>query len=657
MNTYLKHFLLWGLLLLIALPTQASHIVGGEIQVRHIREFNYDFILNLYFDEKNPEAGAKEDAIRISIFRIGASGTENPVESITLPLVYEQKVSYSNPECDKGEVKTLYLRYLRNVSLDPLRYTHQQGYYVIWERCCRNYNITNIKPTEIRNTGMTFYTEIPRISTGQLRTPFVNSSPIFNIPKGEFLCINRPFSMDFSAIDLDGDELRYTLVTPYKGHSSSSDPIPEPKSGNPYSSIDWGKYFLNGVEYDYTANTAIPHNPNFPSHQFNVESTTGILRVTPALAGLFVFSVKCEEYRSGVKIGEVRRDFQFTVLSCEINNKPTITLQTGTSGGAPVYYQEGQILNLTPDNLCFTLRGTDIDNPEPLGFRVRGVNFTVRSNMLSPSSGTVRGTLDTLKSQFCWDKCLFSTKDAQGNYIPYIMDLIVSDDGCPANLSDTVRVSLIYPPVANTAPTMGSDAPVDVSGQYDYMMTREVGQLFEFNVFGNDVDNDMLALSMQGVGFSPADLGMQFEPKSGKGSVTSKFTWSNGCAGVTQQDNEFILEFFIREESTCNNSNKKIRVKLLLIDRDVDLTSFLPANAFSPNGDTYNATFEMPNLPQENCRFRFERITVFNRWGVKVFESTDRNFKWDGGEFPAATYFYTVDFKGTQYKGTVSLIR
>ena len=120
---------------------------------------------------------------------------------------------------------------------------------------------------------------------------------------------------------------------------------------------------------------------------------------------------------------------------------------------------------------------------------------------------------------------------------------------------------------------------------------------------------------------------------------------------------EFILEFIFREQNSCEKREKKITVKLLLIDKDVDLISFLPPNAFSPNGDGYNATFEMSNLPAENCRFRFERITIFNRWGGKVFESTDRNFKWDGGEYPASVYYYTVDYKGRQYKGTVSLLR
>ena len=43
-------------------------------------------------------------------------------------------------------------------------------------------------------------------------------------------------------------------------------------------------------------------------------STDGFLTATPSQQGLYVFAVKCDEYRDGVKIGEVRRDFQMLVV-------------------------------------------------------------------------------------------------------------------------------------------------------------------------------------------------------------------------------------------------------------------------------------------------------------------------------------------------------
>ena len=43
-------------------------------------------------------------------------------------------------------------------------------------------------------------------------------------------------------------------------------------------------------------------------------SSEGFITVTPTEAGFTVFSVKAEEFRDGVKIGESRRDFQMLVV-------------------------------------------------------------------------------------------------------------------------------------------------------------------------------------------------------------------------------------------------------------------------------------------------------------------------------------------------------
>ena len=40
----------------------------------------------------------------------------------------------------------------------------------------------------------------------------------------------------------------------------------------------------------------------------------GSITVTPTEVGLYVFSVKADEYRDGVKIAEARRDFQMLVV-------------------------------------------------------------------------------------------------------------------------------------------------------------------------------------------------------------------------------------------------------------------------------------------------------------------------------------------------------
>ncbi len=90
---------------------------------------------------------------------------------------------------------------------------------------------------------------------------------------------------------------------------------------------------------------------------------------------------------------------------------------------------------------------------------------------------------------------------------------------------------------------------------------------------------------------------------------------------------------------------------------------FIP-NIFTPNGDGTNDEWKIfgniPGIKQLN-------VTVFNRWGEKVFESNDINFAWNGiykGEFAQpGVYSYVAKFvwlnnhSDNNYKGTLTLIR
>ncbi len=94
--------------------------------------------------------------------------------------------------------------------------------------------------------------------------------------------------------------------------------------------------------------------------------------------------------------------------------------------------------------------------------------------------------------------------------------------------------------------------------------------------------------------------------------------------------------------------------------------SFFIPNAFTPNGDGLNDVFGViPRLDYINQY----RISIFNRWGQMIFETTDLNLGWDGtyqGEAcPAGAYVYRIVYNdfgmGTQetkvMEGTVMLVR
>jgi hypothetical protein len=56
------------------------------------------------------------------------------------------------------------------------------------------------------------------------------------------------------------------------------------------------------------------------------------------------------------------------------------------------------------------------------------------------------------------------------------------------------------------------------------------------------------------------------------------------------------------------------------------------------------------------------RVTVFNRWGKKVFETTHQDEAWDGLDATAGVYVYLINYKNArgeyvQVKGSISLIR
>ncbi|MBS1582145.1 MAG: choice-of-anchor L domain-containing protein [Bacteroidetes bacterium] len=60
-------------------------------------------------------------------------------------------------------------------------------------------------------------------------------------------------------------------------------------------------------------------------------------------------------------------------------------------------------------------------------------------------------------------------------------------------------------------------------------------------------------------------------------------------------------------------------------------------NVFSPNGDGANDVFEIPGI-----EFVENRVRIFNRWGMPVFEAANYRNTWAAADVPDGTYFYEV---------------
>lgn len=80
------------------------------------------------------------------------------------------------------------------------------------------------------------------------------------------------------------------------------------------------------------------------------------------------------------------------------------------------------------------------------------------------------------------------------------------------------------------------------------------------------------------------------------------------------------------------------------------------SNVMTPNGDDKNDNFLIRNLHQHPNT----KLSIYNRWGKRVYETEDYQNDWDGGNLKGGTYYYVVEFRGSIpsiQKGHIQLIK
>lgn len=517
------------LLLCCVGSVRATHIVGGEFEIEHDTLEVYNVRLIQYFDAFYGNPGAEDDEITVYVY----GKADNALKDIfILPKTEVNFVEYSNPEdCSIEQLQTKRILYeLEGVTFSSGTYNHPDGYYIMWDRCCRNNIIENIAGPQ--NTGQLFYLEFPPVVRNGV--PFINSTPKLFPPLSDFACVGLPFYADFAGTDDDGDSLVYSLSTPMSGFSSPNFPIPEspsaassPNTNNPYPTV----LFLP----TYGVNNMVQGTP-----ALNI-SETGFLRVTPSETGLFVFAVKCEEFRDGVKIGEVRRDFQMLVIDC-FNRDP------------PVLSFENQAPNINSTTL--TLQAGDKDTC--LVFTIEDPNIGTALNVeLAPTSHVTQNglTLEILSDlnigpgesaefQVCIPACTEIVDEL------YEFEVRVSDNTCALPLWDTATVTLDIRAPANTPPddslrTVGFDFIElnPVTGCYDASL--RVGDTLQFGIDAFDADSDSLWIYTFSSSVDLEAEGFTTDTTIGSGIISSDFEWIPTCANLPNGQDERLIEIEI----------------------------------------------------------------------------------------------------------------
>lgn len=173
------------------------------------------------------------------------------------------------------------------------------------------------------------------------------------------------------------------------------------------------------------------------------------------------------------------------------------------------------------------------------------------------------------------------------------------------------------------------------------------------------VQVDVLPLPQVNAGADQVIFSGQQVQLSGTASAGDSYAWSPpiymddplSLSPSVNPPADQIYTLTVQSSLGCGSVNDQVNVKVY---KDI----FVPS-AFSPNNDGLNDLWRIAGAGA----LKSFRVQVFNRWGERVFASTDKSAAWDGMykglPVPAGVYVYYIelgDYKAP-VKGLVTVIR
>lgn len=297
----MKYSLCLGLMILLTWSTSfASHMIGGDITYKCLGNNRFQITITLFQDALNGQNSAiiMDNPADYAIFSQGPNPSFITSGSVLAQSTDTIPPGFSN-DCISNYPDTRLRRqiFVFTVALNP----SNVGYYIVYQRCCRNAAISNI--VNPGNVGVTYLAEIPPFTSGECP----NNSAVFKSLPPQIICVNNPFSYDFSATDMDGDSLSYEFCDAHPGGTpNNAKPSGNQISPPPYNSIQYLP--------PYTSAQPVSGTP-----PFTIDPETGMLTGTPNQTGRFIVTVCCHEWRNGTIINTLSRDVQFVITDCSKN--------------------------------------------------------------------------------------------------------------------------------------------------------------------------------------------------------------------------------------------------------------------------------------------------------------------------------------------------
>ncbi len=648
-----KIFLLAFLVFSLIIPAKSTHVVGGNLVVTQTGPNQYSIVCKVYRDCALGNAAMPTD-VTVGIYYANNNNLHNSI-IISNPVISTVTLG-DNCYTPTGICLQEGIFTANNINIP----NNAAGFYLQTQLFARNGIIVNI--FDPGGTGMSFYAEIPNPALAGM-----NASPDFGpYPSDGYLCINNIKEMDFSVTDADGDSLAYSLVEPLQSNGTNNGTSPAP-----YTPVVWqAPYSFTNIVGGSTAMSCDP--------------ITGIVSAAPTAIGTYVFAVRIEEFRNGIKIGEVRRDVQYHALNCVFDDLPeiqlpdTLAISVGSTGCFDIVVLDAD----ATDSISIYVTSPTFADGATLGMPPIPVTTTPDTTYEFFYTDEITGQLDSvilnapdfingafygvggIGLQYCWET---SCEDIVNS--PFILDVEAFSLGCSGDtnfINQTVELYVLpVPPpavdfflpdtivlVARDATCFDlvvlSDEPADTvnirvtSASFFDVATLtfpnpvttnpNAYEFFYWNSSINNVDSVILP--------EPTLVGNVY---TGVGGIGLTYCWTTDCDDINEGVYEINVETFrvgcfgdtsFLDESTFIEINPPVGVQTLV------------PNIFTPNNDNVNDVFKMIGL--SNFCYDTLTIKIYDRWGKLTFESADPEFVWDGknmngNETSEGTYYVIIN--------------
>ena len=427
---FLRFFFYLMMLMTIGQIAYGRHIVGGEIFYQCMgpgsatNTRDYRLTMKVYRDCFAGGAIFDNEA-RIGIYAYvnGVYTLARRLElahgAITRIVAVENACLILPPEVCVEE--TSYIINLDNLPLIA------GSYIASWQRCCRNNTINNIKAPH--NTGATYTIEITEEAQ---RT--CNNGPQFDDFPPIGICVNDPINFDHGATDEEGDELVYEFCAPLQGGGPLG--VNDINEANLCEGItpEPSNCFPPYADVIFNAPTYSSASPLGITSAISINPLTGFISGTPTLLGQFVVGICVKEYRNGVLLSVLRRDFQFNVLTCA----PAVN--AGIQADAVISGQEF-VLNSCGNNTVTFVNESEIEqyiNSYLWSFDINGSVQTATTRDATftfPGIGSYKGSMIVNKGQQCGDTAYISVNVFPGMDADFEFDYDTCIGG-PVSFSD-----------------------------------------------------------------------------------------------------------------------------------------------------------------------------------------------------------------------------